>query len=153
LCIPGIGPLDEAFTLIVAQSIERQEIGVRAEQWDALSVSRIFSLDTKGVELVCLCYLANVTSAQIRYSVRRLRRKAPEAFILVILAGATNADMKTVFPPSERVEFVQQSLGETVEKVLAIAASSPKLGELSEATSLQVSVAPNPRSQPELRAI
>jgi predicted PurR-regulated permease PerM len=43
LCIPGIGPLDEAFTLIVAQSIERQEIGVRAEQWDALSVSRVFS--------------------------------------------------------------------------------------------------------------
>jgi hypothetical protein len=80
LCIPGIGPLDEAFTLIVAQSIERQEIGVRAEQWDALSVSRVFSLETKGVELVCLCYLASVTSAQIRYSVRRLRRKVPEAY-------------------------------------------------------------------------
>ena len=103
LCIPGIGPLDEAFTLIVAQSIERQEIGVRAEQWDALSVSRVFSLDTDGVELVCLCYLASVTSAQIRYSVRRLRRKAPDAFILVILAGeATNFDMKTVFQTSER---------------------------------------------------
>jgi predicted PurR-regulated permease PerM len=87
LCIPGIGPLDEAFTLIVAQSIERQEIGVRAERWDALSASRVFSLDTDGVELMCLCYLANVTSAQIRYSVRRLRRRAPDAFILVTLAG------------------------------------------------------------------
>jgi hypothetical protein len=39
LCIPGIGPLDEAFTMIVAQSIERQEIGVRTEWWDALSIS------------------------------------------------------------------------------------------------------------------
>ena len=87
LCIPGIGPLDEAFTLIVAQSIERREIGVRAERWDALSVSRVFSLDTDGVELMCLCYLASVTSAQIRYSVRRLRRKVPDAFILVTLAG------------------------------------------------------------------
>ena len=144
LCIPGIGPLDEAFTLIVAQSIERQEIGVRAEQWDALSVSRVFSLDTDGVELVCLCYLASVTSAQIRYSVRRLRRKAPDAFILVILAGeATNVDMKTVFQTSEKIEFVQQSLGETVAKVLAIATGS----------SPQVSVATNPRSHPELRAI
>jgi predicted PurR-regulated permease PerM len=144
LCIPGIGPLDEAFTLIVAQSIERQEIGVRAEQWDALSVSRVFSLDTDGVELVCLCYLASVTSAQIRYSVRRLRRKAPDAFILVILAEeATSFDMKTVFQPSEKIEFVQQSLGETVAKVLAIATGS----------SPQVSVATNPRSHPELRAI
>jgi hypothetical protein len=78
LCIPGIGPLDEAFTLIVAQSIERQEIGVCAEQWDALSVSRVFSLNTDGVELVCLCYLASVTSAQIRYSVRRLRQNMPQ---------------------------------------------------------------------------
>jgi hypothetical protein len=143
LCIPGIGPLDEAFTLIVAQSIERQEIGVRAEQWDALS-RRVFSLETDGVELVCLCYLASVTSAQIRYSVRRLRRKAPDAFILVILAGeATNFDMKAVFQTSEKIEFVQQSLGETVAKVLAIATGS----------SPQVSVARNPRSQPELRSI
>jgi predicted PurR-regulated permease PerM len=154
LCIPGIGPLDEAFTLIVAQSIERQDIGVRAEKWDALSMSRIFSLDTGGVEVMCLCYLANVTSAQIRYSVRRLRRKAPDAFILVTLAGeATNFDMKTVFPSSERVEFVQQSLGETVARILAVATSSSKMGELAAAASPQLSVATTPRSQPELRAI
>jgi predicted PurR-regulated permease PerM len=154
LCIPGIGPLDEAFTLIVAQSIERQDIGVRAEKWDALSMSRIFSLDTGGVEVMCLCYLANVTSAQIRYSVRRLRRRAPDAFILVTLAGeATNFDMKTVFPSSERIEFVQQSLGETVARILAIATSSSKIGELAAVPSPQLSVATIPRSQPELRAI
>src|SRR3984893_16166871 len=94
LCIPGIGPLDEAFTMIVAQSIERQGIGVRAEHWDAISMSRVFSLDTEGVEVLCLCYLADVTSAQIRYTIRRLRRKAPDAFILVTLAGeATDGDM------------------------------------------------------------
>jgi predicted PurR-regulated permease PerM len=154
LCIPGIGPLDEAFTLIVAQSIERQEIGVRAEKWDALSMSRVFSLDTDGVEVMCLCYLANVTSAQIRYSVRRLRRKAPDALILVALAGeAINFDTKTVFPPSERVEFVQQSLSETVARILAVATSSSKMSELAAAPSPQLSVATIPRSQPELRAI
>jgi predicted PurR-regulated permease PerM len=154
LCIPGIGPLDEAFTLIVAQSIERREIGVRAERWDALSVSRVFSLDTDGVELMCLCYLANVTSAQIRYSVRRLRRKAPDAFILVTLAGeATSTDLNTAFQSSARIEFVQQSLRKTVAKVLAIATSSSKPDELAAAVSPQLSVATNPRSRPELRAI
>jgi predicted PurR-regulated permease PerM len=154
LCIPGIGPLDEAFTLIVAQSIERQDIGVRAEKWDALSMSRIFSLDTGGVEVMCLCYLANVTSAQIRYSVRRLRRKAPDAFILVTLAGeATNFDVRSVFPSSERVEFVQQSLGETAARILAVATSSSKMGELAAAASPQLPVATYPRGQPELRAI
>jgi predicted PurR-regulated permease PerM len=154
LCIPGIGPLDEAFTLIVAQSIERQEIGVRAERWDALSVSRVFSLDTDGVELMCLCYLANVTSAQIRYSVRRLRRRAPDAFILVTLAGeATSTDLNTAFQSSARIEFVQQSLRKTVAKVLAIATSSSKPDELAAAVSPQLSVPTNPRSRPELRAI
>jgi predicted PurR-regulated permease PerM len=151
LCIPGIGPLDEAFTLIVAQSIEKQEIGVHAEQWDALSVSRVFSLDTDGVELVCLCYLASVTSAQIRYSVRRLRRKVPKAVILVILAGAASADMKAVSSSSERVEFVQQSLGEMVAKVVAIASSFSNLGELSATTSPQCSVEPTSEQAGTLR--
>ena len=53
------------------------------EQSDALSVSRIFGLDTKDVELICLCFVGGATSAQIHYSVRRLRRKMPEAFILL----------------------------------------------------------------------
>jgi hypothetical protein len=146
LCIPGIGPLDEAFTMI-AQSIERQEVGVRAEQWDAISMSRVFSLDTEDVELTCLCYLANVTSAQIRYTVRRLRRKAPNAFILVTLAGeATNGDMKTALQSSAHVEVVQQSLRETIAKFLAIATSSSKPTELAAAPS------PRCQSRPILEA-
>ena len=150
LCVPGIGLLDEAFTLIVAQSIERREIGVRAEQWDALSLSRVFNLDISGVKLMCLCYLANVTSAQIRYSVRRLRRKAPDAFILVALAGeATNFDMKTAFPSSERIEFVQQSLSKTVANVLAIAASFSEQDESAAVISPHLSLVIGPRSQPE----
>jgi hypothetical protein len=150
LCIPGLGPLDEAFAVIVAQTIERKQIGVRAEGCDALSVSRVFSLDTDGVELVCLCYLANVTSAQIRYSVRRLRRKAPNAFILVTLAGAANVDMKNVFPSSERADLVQQSLSETVTRILSIATSLNKDNELASGASPPLSVASNPS---ELRAV
>jgi hypothetical protein len=91
---------------------------------------------------VCLCYLASVRSAQIRYSVRRLRRKVPEAFILVILAGAASADMKTVSSSSDRVEFVQQSLGETVAKVLTIASSFSKPDKLAAAAPPVLSLEP-----------
>lgn len=90
LCIPGSGPLDEAMALILAQLVERQGIGVRPESADALSMSRIFSLDTIDVALVCLCYVTNPTSAQIRYAIRRLRRKAPGAFILVSMMGGAD---------------------------------------------------------------
>ena len=49
LCIPGVGLLDEAVAFLVAQLVERRGIGARSEQPDALSLSRILSLDTKNV--------------------------------------------------------------------------------------------------------
>jgi hypothetical protein len=102
---------------MLAQLVERQGIGARAEQADALSMSRIFSLDTKDVALVCLCYVENVTSAQIRYAIRRLRRKAPNAFILVSLLGAADG-VDDAVREFANVGLVKRSLAETVEKIL-----------------------------------
>src|ERR1700730_5039944 len=118
LCVPGSGLLDEAVALILAQLVARQGIGARAEQADALSMSRIFSLDTKDVALVCLCYVENATSAQIRYAVRRLRRKAPNAFILVSLVGAAGAVDADAVREFANVGLVKGSLAKTVEGIL-----------------------------------
>ena len=49
----------------------RQRSGARAEKIDALSISRILNWETKGVELICLCYVEYATPAQIRYAIRR----------------------------------------------------------------------------------
>jgi hypothetical protein len=121
LCVPGLGQLDEAMALILAQLIERQGIGVRPESADALSMSRIFSLNTKDVTLVCLCYVANPTSAQVRYAIRRLRRKAPEAFILVSMMGGAD----NVSDPEElracQADDVRQSLSETIDQIKNLA--------------------------------
>jgi len=87
LCIPGVGQLDEAVALVVTQVLRRRGFGVRAEQAESLSVSRIFTLDTKGVSAICVSYIESATAAQIGYAVRRLRRKIPEAFILIALLG------------------------------------------------------------------
>jgi hypothetical protein len=87
LCIPGVGQLDEAVALVVAQVLRRRGFGVRAEQAASLSVSRIFTLDMKDVSAICVCFIESASVAQIGYAVRRLRRKAPEAFILIALLG------------------------------------------------------------------
>jgi predicted PurR-regulated permease PerM len=129
LCVPALGILDEAFAAIVAQAVERQGIAVRTEARDALSVSRVFALDTSEVELLCVCYLATVTPAQIRYSVRRLRRKVLDKFILVTIAGAVDVDEKSLFPSGEQGSLVQGSLTETVMTIRSIAAASKTLGE------------------------
>jgi predicted PurR-regulated permease PerM len=127
LCIPGTGILDEAFTAIVAQEVARHGIGVRTESRDALSISRVFTLDTTDVELLCVCYLASVTAAQMRYSLRRLRRKAPSKFILVTMAGLADIDKKSLFPSGEQGELVQGSLAETVMVINQVAVASAKM--------------------------
>jgi hypothetical protein len=106
---------------IALLAIERQHIGVRAETADALSISRVFNLETNDVELVCLCYLENATSAQIRYAVRRLRRKSPDAAVLVTLAGTVNGDKEQKAELAARIDFVEGSLHETVARIVAIA--------------------------------
>ena len=90
--------LGEAFALIIAQLVSREGIPARAEQSDALSMSRIVSLDTHDVELICLCFVGNASAAQVSYAARRLRRKMPKAFVMVALVGGSgdlNEDFKS----------------------------------------------------------
>jgi len=119
LCIPGLGLLDEAAAILVAQLVERRGIGARSERADALSLSRILSLDTKDVALICLCYVGNATPAQIGYAVRRVRRKAPDAFILISLFG--NATSIDGLDQDDNTEVAVQSLQATVERIVAVA--------------------------------
>jgi predicted PurR-regulated permease PerM len=117
LCIPGRGLLDEAAAILVAQLVERRGIGARAEQPEALSLSRILSLETKNVALICLCYVGSATSAQIGYAVRRIRRKAPDAFILVSLLG--NDESIEGLDQQGDMGVALQSLHTTVDEIVA----------------------------------
>ena len=119
LCIPGRDLLGEAFALIVAQLLAKEGIGARAEQSDALSVSRIFGLDTKDVELICLCFVGGATSAQIHYAIRRLRRKLPEAFIVLSLIG-NNTDFAEDFKLAAGIGSIEKSLGGTRDKIVNV---------------------------------
>ena len=117
LCIPGSGQLDEAMALNLGPA-DRKGIGARPESADALSMSRIFSLDTKDVALVCLCYVANPTSAQIRYAIRR---KAPQAFILVSMAGGADNVSGAEEIRAWQADDVTQSLSETIDQIKNLA--------------------------------
>jgi hypothetical protein len=120
LCIPGLGLIDEALALIVTQLLERRGVGARAEEAGVLSKSRISSLDTKDVALICLCSME--TPAQLHYAVRRLRRKAPAAIVLIALLGGTIAiDDEEVIHALVKLDLVKASLRATVDRVLEIA--------------------------------
>ena len=119
LCIPGPSFLDEAVATMVAHLVEQRGVGARAEKIDALSMSRILNWKTEGVELICLCYVEHATPAQIRYAIRRIRRRIPEVSILVALMG--NAERFEDNETSAGAEFAQQSLRETVDKIMTFA--------------------------------
>jgi hypothetical protein len=122
LCIPGPSLLDEALAVIVTQLLEQRGVGARAEQADALSMSRILSWDTGGIELICLCYIEAATAAQIRYAIRRIRRRvANVAIIVAFLEAPMSIDYDEAF--SSGTESVQDSLRATIDKVMAIAST------------------------------
>ncbi|ARN83373.1 ABC transporter permease [Methylocystis bryophila] len=127
LCIPGLGLIDEALALIVTQLLERSGVGARAEEFGVLSKSRVSSLDTTDVGLICLCYIETPTPAQIHYAVRRLRRRAPAAIVLIALLGRTTAiDDDEVMHALVKLDLVKASLRATVERILEIAPSFSK---------------------------
>ena len=111
-------------------ALEREGIGARAEPAGALSMAQIFSWDTKDVALVCLCYIENVTPAQIRYAVRRIRRRAPDVFIIVaLLAGAGGVEGKDL---SANTDLVQDSLRSVIDKILELAHGPPRMEASAE---------------------
>jgi predicted PurR-regulated permease PerM len=139
LCIPGLSQLDEAAALMIAQLLKRVGIRARVEHADALSLSRITGWDTEGVALICLCYVGNPSSPQIRYAVRRIRRRTSDTPVLITLLGrkATEA-AHTEF--SDKGTLVEHSLRATVEKIFVIASDVTKIAE-SPRSAVQPAVA------------
>lgn len=84
MCIAGRGPLDEAAATMLAQLLRKHGIGARIMPHEAVSRSNIIGLDTEGTAMVCISYLdLSGNPAHLRYLIRRLRQRLPDAPILV----------------------------------------------------------------------
>ena len=83
LCAAGRGPLDEAAAMMLAQLLDKHGLHARVEGVEAIASTSIFHLETKGVAMVCVSYLDASSSAHMRYTIRRLRRRLPQARIML----------------------------------------------------------------------
>src|ERR1700729_654692 len=83
LCIAGRSLIDEAAAIMLAQLSTAHGLAARVEAAESLSSSNVFRLETTGVAVVCLVYLDASGPAHMRYAVRRLRRKLPNATIIL----------------------------------------------------------------------
>jgi hypothetical protein len=65
-----------------------------AEEADALSMSKFFSLDITDISLACVCYVGQPSSAKVQDAVRRLNKKNADArFLLAFLASEVATPM------------------------------------------------------------
>ncbi|MGY2903246.1 AI-2E family transporter [Bradyrhizobium sp. URHC0002] len=87
VCIPGAGRLDEATALVLAQLLRNRGIKAIAEKADALSMSKLLSLELANTALVCVCYLSQPSAAKIQHAVRGLGRRIDGTRILFALLG------------------------------------------------------------------
>jgi hypothetical protein len=90
LCTAARSGLDEAAANMLAQLLGKHGIAARIEGVDAVSSSNIVRLDSSGVVMVCLSCLDTTSPAHIRYVIRRLRRRLPQASILLACWAAEN---------------------------------------------------------------
>jgi predicted PurR-regulated permease PerM len=114
LCIPGSGKLDEAAALVLAYLLRHRDIGAIAEEADALSMSKFFSLDMTDTSLVCICCVGQPSTARIQDAVRRLNKKNADARILLALFGAESV-APTIGPAGAKV--CSGSFGATLEAI------------------------------------
>jgi predicted PurR-regulated permease PerM len=133
LCIAGRGSLDEAAAAMLAQLLERQQIGARLVASAAVSVANMFRLDVTGIQVACLSYLEPGGFTHARYLVRRLRRKLPRARIIVGFWTLTAEDV-------ERRDALRETGGDLVVTSLREAVAA--IASLARNTGLPAAVPP-----------
>jgi predicted PurR-regulated permease PerM len=140
LCVGGRTALDEAAAIMFAQLCNAHGLRARVEGPDALSTNSIFRLETEGVTLVCLSYLNASNPAQIRYAVRRLRRKLPLARIMVGLWTGIDADSAKTILESSKADMVAPTLREATRLLIETVRRREELSDRLSETPATMSV-------------
>jgi predicted PurR-regulated permease PerM len=142
LCVAGRSLIDGAAAIMLAQLFTAHGLSARFEGSEALSTTNIFRLDGTGIAAVCLIYLDTEAPAHMRYSVRRLRRKLPNA---VIILGCWAKEIDTAAAESLRdgakADLVATSMSEAVR--LCIEATGGGGDQASSASSRKVELKSN----------
>jgi predicted PurR-regulated permease PerM len=88
LCVSGRGQFDEVTTMMLLQLLEKHGLKASVESDSAVFSSKVVRLNSADVRMVCLSSLDIAHNpAHWRYSIRRLRRRLPQAKALAGLWG------------------------------------------------------------------
>jgi hypothetical protein len=135
ICVAGRGQFDDLAAQMAAQLLRGAGFGARGLPNAALGEAGLERLDPARVRLCCLSMLEEGSSAAgVRYFLRRLRRRLPEAAVVVGLWHA-RPDSQTLAALREEGpgETTVTSLREAVAFCQAAAAQSAREATAAEA--------------------
>ena len=119
LCLPGRGPLDEAVAAMLVQLLKKHGLKTRVGSWEDIASPAASSGERTGPAVVCLSYVDTTSTAHMRYAVRRLRRRWPDA---VIMLGAWQGEADAAaLGDTIRADRVVSSLSEALAAVVEVA--------------------------------
>jgi predicted PurR-regulated permease PerM len=125
LCVAGRSLIDESAAIMLSQLCTAHGLAARVAEAGMLSPANVFRLETTGVAIVCLVYLDASGPAHMRYSVRRLRRKLPNATIILgCWMKETDAATLEQLRDGAKSDLVAASLGEALKLCIEVAAAS-----------------------------
>ncbi len=137
LCIGGRGSLDEAASAMLAQLLQQRGATSRLVSSEAVASENLFRLDVAEVDVVCLSYLEPGSFTNARYLVRRLRRRLPNAKIIVGFWTLTDDTARQVHALRETgADLVVTSLRQAVEQV------APAATEVTTLPQADLQIAP-----------
>ena len=79
-CISGLGRLDDCVALVLADFLKRRGFVAR-------TTAATTAIENDAAEVVCVCFLEDVTAARSDFTIRKLSRQAPTAKVIVCLLG------------------------------------------------------------------
>jgi predicted PurR-regulated permease PerM len=124
LCLPGRGQLDDLAATMAAQVLRQAGFGARMTPNLVLDGEAGESVDFAGVRLCCLSvFEAGASAAGIRYFLRRMGKKMPNARLVVGLwQAAGTSPLLTELRADDRDEHLVLSIGELSAFTRAISA-------------------------------
>ncbi len=127
LCIAGRTPLDEAAAQLLADLLGKRGIGAHVEPATSLSSNELTHLASAGAQLIVLSFLdADLSVAQARFAVRRLRRRIPAVPIVAAFWMERDNEARTIGLCSDvKSDVCVSSLREAVSLCLDRAAVKP----------------------------
>lgn len=91
-CLAGRNELDLAAAWLLQHLLRRRGCHVRVFSPDAVSAFNLDRLPLQGAAVVCLSLLSSTSAAGARYLVRRIRRRARRAIVMLGFWGRPSAD-------------------------------------------------------------